>query len=373
MATGHSHLAPAATSASAPRPPRAGRTTARLIAVVTVLLAVFALKLSRPVSVPIAVAIFVVVLAWPLQARLERRMPRKLAYAATVLAVFLVLALFVGALFLSVRAIAEEAPRYQPKIEQLRTQLQAWAERHGIPISSAGGGERAVEQGLAVATRIATAAYSALGTLVIVLAFTLLGLLEVRDFRTKVRRRLSGSPAGRLIEVSGEIATSFRRYFLVKTLTSAITGVATGLLALAFGLDFAFVFGLAAFLLEYVPTLGSIVAIVPPSVFAFLQFPGLAKPLGVAAAFTVLQITLGNIVDPRIEGRYMSLSPVLVLLSIVFWAWVWGPAGALLGVPLTVAVAVVCEHFQATRWIPALLTEVSDDERRQEEDEQRSA
>jgi predicted PurR-regulated permease PerM len=219
-----------------------------------------------------------------------------------------------------------------------------------------------MEEGVSLAKRVATAAYSALGLVVLIIAFALLGLLEVRDFRAKVRGRLDARRADALLDVGGQIADAFRRYFLVKTLTSAITGAASALLALAVGLDFAFVWGLTAFLLEYVPTLGSIAAVIPPSVFAFLQFEGLAKPLAVFLGFAVLQVTLGNIVDPRIEGRYMSLSPVVVLFSIVLWAWMWGPVGALLGVPLTVAIVIACDHFEETRWISALLTDVRDDE-----------
>jgi predicted PurR-regulated permease PerM len=361
MATGQS--LPARPAHEQPPRRQPGRRTVRLIAVITVILVALALRMSQPVTLPLALAIFVVVLAWPLQARLERALPRKVAYVLTVLAVLLVLALFCGALWWSGHTVAEKMPEYQPRFAELRAQVERWASQRGIPLPwSGGGGGQAMEQGLSIAKQVATAAYSALGLVVLVLALALLGLLEVRDFRTKVRRRLDGGPAMKLLDIAGEIAAAFRRYFVVKTLTSAITGVATGLLALAVGLDFPFVWGLAAFLLEYVPTLGSIAAVVPPSVFAFLQFQGTTRPLLIFAGFAVLQVTLGNIVDPRIEGRYMSLSPAIVLLSIVLWAWIWGPVGALLGVPLTVAVVVTCEHFASTRWIAALATDLRDDE-----------
>jgi predicted PurR-regulated permease PerM len=132
--------------------------------------------------------------------------------------------------------------------------------------------------------------------------------------------------------------------------------LATLLLTLAFGLDLWMLWGLLAFLLEFVPTIGSVLAVIPPALYAAVQFDGLARPLGLTLALTVMQLFLGNYVDPKIEGRMLSLSPFVVLASIVLWAWVWGAAGALLGVPLTIAVTTIARHFDGTRWLWALLT-----------------
>ena len=111
------------------------------------------------------------------------------------------------------------------------------------------------------------------------------------------------------------------------------------------------------------PTIGSVLAVVPPVAYAFVQFDNLARPLAALGVLTVAQLFLGNYVDPRIEGRLLSLSPLVVLLAIVFWAWMWGAPGSLLGVPIVVAVTVVARHFDSTRWIWAILTEPHDDER----------
>jgi predicted PurR-regulated permease PerM len=180
-----------------------------------------------------------------------------------------------------------------------------------------------------------------------------------------MRARFSPGTADRALEMGAEVSDAVRRYFAVKTLTSLITGVATGLFTLAVGLDLSAIWGLLAFLLEYVPSVGSMIAVVPPALFAFLQFDGFARPLAITGGLIALQLVLGNYVDPKIEGRRMSVSPLVVLLSIVFWAWVWGPFGALLGVPITVTLTILARHFGGMRWAWALFTEESADPEKQ--------
>src|SRR5690606_13453361 len=170
------------------------------------------------------------------------------------------------------------------------------------------------------------------------------GLAEADDARRRLVRAGNGSGGmRRALAAIDEAVPTFRRYVWVKSLTSAITGLATFLAALAFGLPLAWVWGFLAFLLEYVPTVGSMLAVIPPVLMALAE-DGVGRAGVVLAAIGGLQIVLGNVVDPRIEGRLMSISPFGVLLSIVFWGWLWGAVGALLAVPLTVAVAIVCRH-----------------------------
>jgi predicted PurR-regulated permease PerM len=123
------------------------------------------------------------------------------------------------------------------------------------------------------------------------------------------------------------------------------------------GLDFAFVWGVLAFLLNYIPTIGSAVAVIPPTLFSLVQFDSLGRPLAVLLGMVLLQIVFGNYVDPLIEGRLLALSPMVVLASVVFWGWVWGVPGALLGVPITIGIVIAADHFPKTRWIARMLAE----------------
>ena len=140
-----------------------------------------------------------------------------------------------------------------------------------------------------------------------------------------------------------------------RTVVAILQGVSAWLVALLLGLDFALVWGLIAALLNFIPSVGSVLAVIPPTLFATVQFDGWARPLGVLAAMAPLQIVLGYFVDPKIEGRFLRLSPLFVLFSIVFWGWLWGVAGALLGVPIMVALVIVLDELPQTRWLAAML------------------
>jgi len=332
------------------------RANVRLIAILAVIATLFALKETRPVSLPLVTGVMIAVLVWPVKHRLERRIPGGLALLATVLLVVVVLAAVLGALGWSAASVGEEMLRRRERLTALEQQARAAASRFGVQLPEGGGPDSTFLK------RVGTGFYTLLGYLSLAVGFAALALAELRETRGKIRDRFADARAERLLGISAEVAADVRRYFAVKSLTSGIAGVSTGVVAFAVGLDFAPVWAFLAFLLEYVPTIGSLLAVVPPALYAFLQFEGFAKPAAILAALTVMQLVLGNYVDPRIEGKLLAISPLVVLLSIVFWAWLWGAPGSLLGVPLTVAAAAVTRHFDGTRWIWALLTEPKDDE-----------
>jgi predicted PurR-regulated permease PerM len=109
-------------------------------------------------------------------------------------------------------------------------------------------------------------------------------------------------------------------------------------------------------LLNLIPTIGPAISVIPPTLFAILQFDGLARPAAVFAGLGVIQFFLGNFVDPKIGGHVMHLSPFLVALAVVFWGWVWGSLGALIAMPLLAAVVITCRQFDSTRWIAMLVS-----------------
>jgi predicted PurR-regulated permease PerM len=218
-----------------------------------------------------------------------------------------------------------------------------------------------LQPALAAARRGVGTVISALGMIVLIVALLCLLLAELHQFRVKLQRAFRTQTSQRLRQVIETLMDRFQRYFVARTVVSAINGVCAGLLAWAVGLDFAFVWGLLAFVLNYVPTLGSILAVAPPVMQAVLQAEGIGLILLTAATQAALQIVLGNYIDPKIEGRMLSISPLAVLVSIVFWGWVWGIPGALLGVPLTVSLIIVCQHTERLRPLAVLLGDVEDD------------
>jgi predicted PurR-regulated permease PerM len=116
------------------------------------------------------------------------------------------------------------------------------------------------------------------------------------------------------------------------------------------------VWGILNFLLNFVPVIGNIVGIVPPVLFAFVQFGGWQMPALVLVGFVILQLSISNVVYPLLQGKQLSLSPLAIIVAMTFWSWVWGIAGALIAVPLTAAIVIICGQFDRSRWIGKLLS-----------------
>lgn len=360
-------------------------------AVFLAIVALVLLRLASAVFIPLALALFTVALAWPLQCRLEKwRAPRPLAYVLTLLAVLLVAGVFVGLIYICARNVAEKAPDYRERFTELHQNAKAWmAEQRrktapltdlaldtpapgapdapgaampprGAPAADNppsepepknGGGDNAL---VGFAGKVLAFAYGMVGQLALLVTFTVLALIEVRRFTQKLERRLP-SPLGVAVrDIAAEIAGTLQRYMLLRTLVSATTGVLVWLFCGLIGLEFALVWGVLSFLLNYIPTLGSIVAVIPPTLFAALAGDA-GLFLGTLAGLTAIQFTIGNLIDPRLEGRILRLSPVLLFLSMVFWGWLWGIPGALLGIPVLSAIFIVCRRFAATRPLADLL------------------
>ena len=186
-------------------------------------------------------------------------------------------------------------------------------------------------------------------------------LLEVGQYREKIERSLASKTSAKVINAVAKMSDKLRGYILIQSLTCVLTGVLTGLWCWMLGVDFALVWGLVAFVLNYIPTLGSIVAVIPPTLLALI-FLGIGRGVATLVGLAVIQVFLGNFVDPRLQGRTLKLSPFVALLSIVFWGWVWGIPGALLGIPMTMSVIVLSQEFESTRAIALLFGDTDDPE-----------
>ena len=184
----------------------------------------------------------------------------------------------------------------------------------------------------------------------------MLGLPEVPRLRRKLYEMFEGGARRDMLEVGEKISGQIRRYLGTTLATSILTGVASSLWSWMTGLELVLVWGILNFLLNFVPVIGNIVGIVPPVLFAFIQFGGWQMPLLVFAGFVVLQMTISNVVYPILQGKQLSLSPLAIIVAMTFWSWVWGIAGALIAVPLTAAIVMICGQFDRSRWIAKLLS-----------------
>jgi predicted PurR-regulated permease PerM len=337
-----------------------GRASQRLLTVAGLVVVVAGLKAGAALLVPFAAAFFLAVLSLPLLDLLERRLPRVLAVLLTVLLNLLVIAVVVALITISLSSFVDALPRYRDQMMALLDQAVSWGEARGMPAA------RWVEEGLFDAASIVDLMGStlkgvaALATeLLLVITIMAFILLEVEAFPAKLDAAFGANVRRRWRYA--RIRFDVQRYLAMKSVVSLVMGVASGVGVWLIGLDFPLLWGTLAFLLNYVPNVGPVLASVPPLLLALVTL-GIGRTLLVGALFLALHLGLGNVLEPQLFGRKLGLSPLVVFASLIFWGWAWGPIGMLLSVPLTVIARIVFDNSRELRWVADLLAAEPRDE-----------
>ena len=326
----------------------------------SIIVVIAGLKAASGILLPVLVAAFLAVISIPPINFLARhRMPR---WAATVLVFLLVLgglagvSVFLGA---SIKDFAANLDLYQESLQDRTASLfgwverQAWLERLDLDISS----DAIVEK--LDASKLMALFADALGAVTSMLSNTMFVLItsafilgEAAGFRQKLRAAFGTNDSG-ISEYAGVLG-DLQIYLAVKTQVSLVTGVLAAIACAAVGIDYWVLWGLVAFLLNYVPTLGSIIAAAPAVLLALVQY-GWERALIIVVCFLAINIVMGNAVEPRLMGKRLGLSALVVFLSLVFWGYVWGPVGMVLCVPLTMLVKILLQNSDELRWIAVMM------------------
>jgi predicted PurR-regulated permease PerM len=312
------------------------------------------LRAAQSLIVPFLLAVFLAILCSPAVIWLRRRrVPRLAAILLVVLALMAVLSAFGVLVGGSVNDFIAAVPSYQRRLNSLLETWGHWLDRFELDLPSLNiqdylnpGGVMSV-----IGTSLKGLAATLSNTFLIILT-TVFILLEATTFSVKLQAAFGGS--GAVLSNLGKVTVQVQRYLAVKTAVSLVTGAAVALWTSLLGVDFALVWGLLAFLLNYIPNIGSIIAAVPAALLAMVQL-GPGSALLVAVGYLVVNTVLGNMVEPALMGRAVGLSTLVVFVSLVFWGWVWGPVGMLLSVPLTMIVKIFLENSDELRWMAVLL------------------
>jgi len=195
-----------------------------------------------------------------------------------------------------------------------------------------------------------------LSFIVLVFVFTLLGLLEVGLVRRNIEALDNKETARALLRAGTDIAAKFQKYMLVRSIMSVLTGTAIWIVALFAGLELATAWGVIAFVLNYIPFLGPLVATVFPTVFAIVQFESWELAFLIFACLNLAQFLIGSYLEPRMAGASLSISPFVILFAVFFWSFLWGIPGAFIGVPIVIAALAICDQYKGSKWVPALLS-----------------
>lgn len=205
---------------------------------------------------------------------------------------------------------------------------------------------------LSLAGRLAGSLRNLLSNALLIMLTVVFILLEVGSFREKLNHAFERS--GETTRQAEQMVHSMQRYMAIKTVVSLVTAVLIGFWLRIFDVPFIALWMLLAFLLNFIPNIGSIIAAIPAVLIAWLEF-GITPALGCAVGYVFVNVVIGNLVEPRLMGRDLGLSPLVIFCSMIFWGWVLGPVGMLLSVPLTMVVHIMLSDFDDTRWIATLM------------------
>lgn len=348
---------------------RKAHSTRILVAAASTIVIIGGLKLAQGFFVPILLAVFIATVSFPITNWLRRRkVPRFFAVLLTVLVDF---AFLTGIVVIVISLMGDLEDKWQTKyfpavnerIEEISLTavdlLENWQVKDAeglvrqytnVEIPQKLGANLDV---FGVGANVAWGLISFLGTTLLVLILTVFMLSEARMFGRRKNAILEarGPNFDRFMNSSADI----QRYLAMKTVVSLATGLLAGFLCWAAGLDFFVLWGIVAFTMNFIPVLGSIIAGIPPVILAFLVNDA-ASALAVGIGYISINIFLGNFLEPMLMGRRFGLSTLVVIISVLFWGWIWGPVGMLLAVPLTMVVKVMLENSNELRWISVAIT-----------------
>lgn len=181
-------------------------------------------------------------------------------------------------------------------------------------------------------------------------------LIDRDDLNKRVKKVLAEDRISLSENLVGKIGEQINKYIVNKTLISLATGLISMIFIAIFGIDFVVISGLLIFILNYIPNVGSIIASAFPIIICFIQYGLSWQLVAISSALVTTQMVIGNFVEPRVMGHELQLTPLFVLISLIFWFWVWGPVGMILAVPLTSAITIIIKEIPSLKVISALIS-----------------
>jgi len=332
-----------------------------MLSIVTIVLVGAVLYFARPVVLPLLMASFLAVLIQPLLRWLTRRLPMAVALLITILGLLIVIVGGISLFVSDMVELASKTPQYAERVKGMVDGVIVEANKHGLDVSwEQINPDAAFNWLFEFLTAGLQSLFEVLAQTALVLIMMVFLVLEAPEFRRKIALGLSVKVSQMVLEATDSIIQRIQSYMITKTAISLATGLGTTVVTLALGIDFPILWGIIAFLLNYVPNVGSVIAVAPPVLLALLQFDTLTRPLICLIGLGSTQFSIGNIVEPKVMGRSLNLSTFVVFVSLIFWGWLWGLIGVILAVPLTSAIKIVCEHIERLRPIAIFPRETTD-------------
>ncbi|MFU2318209.1 AI-2E family transporter [Rahnella sp. PCH160] len=327
----------------------------KIVVMMAMLVVIFAgIKSASDIIVPFILALFLAFVLNPLIVLLGKcRVPRALAVLLVATVVICLMVFLTTKLLVTLNEFARTLPQYRGLIVEKLSYLEALSGQNDLRLSP----EQLASYidpaaTLNLVSKLISYLSNAMAGLFLLLMMVAFMLLEVPQLPYKIEQ-MSDEPGKGMANVQRAL-DSVTRYLVIKTLISVVTGLAVWALLAATGIRFAFLWGMLAFALNYIPNMGSFLAAIPPVIQAFL-FNGFSEGIIVAGGYVLINLVFGSIIDPKILGRGLGLSTLVVFMSLIFWGWLMGPVGMLLSVPLTIVLRIALEPTAAGHKIAVVL------------------
>ncbi|MDD5475393.1 MAG: AI-2E family transporter [Syntrophales bacterium] len=313
----------------------------------------FVLKVAQQVILPLVIAWLLTFVVGPVVNTMTRRkIPLPIAILLVIILLFGVG--YMGVVFLQGRvfSIMAEFPKYEERFGILTGEISRIANLKYNPLEDYDWA-RTIRDLL---LRLSGSLFNILSNVVLIIIFLVFLLLGKPYSKYKLLSAMSGDQAEQVNRIVSSISSDITRYLSAQVLISFATGFLVWASLSFIGVDFALTWGALAFVLNFIPTIGSIIASIPPVILALLQYyPTLWPAVVTLVVVTSIQMTIGNVIAPKIFGDRLNLSPVVILLSLLFWGWLWGIVGALLAIPIASAIKIVCENIHELRPLSVMM------------------
>lgn len=336
------------------KPKDSGSGTKYMVITASLVIIIAGIYLAQSVVVLILISLFLALLGTPPVLWLKaKKIPSVIAVLIVMSCMVIILMLIGAQIGTSFSGFSDDLPLLQEQLKEQVKSLSYFLTANGIAVNEKFFLEYINPESIMILTaNLLTGLGSILSDVVLILLTVTFILLEISNFPVKLRAIL-GDPKQAFPQFT-IFANDMKRYMVMKTILSLITGVLIGLWLFILGVDYPLLWGFLAFLLNYIPNLGSIIAAIPATILSLIQL-GFGSAVLVLAGYILVNFIIGNVVEPRLMGRKLGLSTLVIFISLIFWGSLLGLVGAILCIPLTITAKFAFEGNEKTKWIAILL------------------
>jgi len=338
------------------------RLIAFLLGIIVAALVVIILKTLKTVFIPLIFAALLSIILKPVIKYFQRwKIPTGISVTVVILLVFLTIYLLGSIIYAGVASFKRDFPRYESNLrvtlETTLNKINIESEEFRQYFFNINWQKRLNEFSVGdIISNTLGSFFNFLGYTLLILIFTIFLLSGQIHLSQKVNDAFESVKSQVILRVIDSIQNRIRTYLVVKVFVSFVTALVSLVFLLIFGVDFLVISALLIFILNFIPNIGSIIATLFPIIVCFIEFGYSWRVLAVAASLTAIQMASGNFLEPMMMGRGLNLQPIVLILSLIFWGWVWGIVGMVLAVPLTSTLVIVCENIEPLKPAAVLMS-----------------